>query len=249
MRTRLRQGRQVRYFPTAAEVSAFGEGPYSARIKRVNDDGSVDLAIDTPTAERETQLKARGTVTANVLSLADGVKCARVLRAFAVAGTATGEKTPDIVGAAPAAGEAAPTNDGDIAFNGTDAVTEAEVLYEPFLGTVYEETLAVAANSAALPSNRQALCLLEAEVLAGTDPGAKTVVARGAAPADNQAGLALDGASVAFAGADGATSARLKYVAAPGVGDQPAASISTKTSVSLSSEPGGFDLNAGSDAV
>lgn len=49
---RKRVGREVLYRPTAAEVTANGEGPYWGRIVGVNADGSVDLQVivRTPTS-------------------------------------------------------------------------------------------------------------------------------------------------------------------------------------------------------
>lgn len=47
-RQRIRRGRSVNYFPTAGEVAAFGDGPYSATVTQVADDGTVSLNIDVP---------------------------------------------------------------------------------------------------------------------------------------------------------------------------------------------------------
>lgn len=47
-RQRIRRGRTVSYNPTAAEEAVSGEGPYLAMITNVNQDGTVDLLIDTP---------------------------------------------------------------------------------------------------------------------------------------------------------------------------------------------------------
>lgn len=47
-RSRYRVGRNVNYLPTTTEAAAFGEGPYPARVTRVNNDGSVQLHVDTP---------------------------------------------------------------------------------------------------------------------------------------------------------------------------------------------------------
>lgn len=51
-RNRLRTGKRVRYFPTAAEIAALGAGPWSGVIVKVNDDGTCNLALDVavPTA-------------------------------------------------------------------------------------------------------------------------------------------------------------------------------------------------------
>lgn len=53
-----RVGRAVLYTPTAAEVTANGEGPWSATIRDVNTDGSVDLEVipRTPTALTATSI-------------------------------------------------------------------------------------------------------------------------------------------------------------------------------------------------
>lgn len=48
-RARVRVGREVHYYPTAAEASSLGAGPWPATIVAVNADGSVDLAVTPPT--------------------------------------------------------------------------------------------------------------------------------------------------------------------------------------------------------
>jgi hypothetical protein len=47
-RNRLRRGREVFYYPTAAEETALGAGPWPALITQVNADGTCDLHVDTP---------------------------------------------------------------------------------------------------------------------------------------------------------------------------------------------------------
>lgn len=49
-RFRVRVGRRVEYFPTSTEVTTFGAGPYGAVITAVNADGTVNLAVDVPSA-------------------------------------------------------------------------------------------------------------------------------------------------------------------------------------------------------
>lgn len=170
----------------------------------------------------------KGAVAAShILTLPEGAKAVAVLAAFATAGTTGGHKLPVVTGtAAPSAGECAITHTGDVIFNSTDAITEAEVTYVAIEGEVREDTLPVASHICALPVGITGRMLLEAEVLAGTDAGVKAVVARGTAQgslSDNTAALSADGASVAFATADAATSARVKYVVMPGSNGAPAA--------------------------
>jgi len=47
-RARIRTGRSVSYNPTAAEVTANGEGPWPALITDVDADGAVDLLVHVP---------------------------------------------------------------------------------------------------------------------------------------------------------------------------------------------------------
>ncbi len=48
-RSRLRRGREVFYWPTDAEETANGAGPWPGLIVTVNADGSCDLVVDPPT--------------------------------------------------------------------------------------------------------------------------------------------------------------------------------------------------------
>ena len=48
-RSRTRVGREVRYFPTAAEETAGGgAGPFPAKIAKINADGTANLTIYEP---------------------------------------------------------------------------------------------------------------------------------------------------------------------------------------------------------
>lgn len=47
-RTRRRPGRKVQYNPTAAEATAYGEGPFPGEIAEVNADGTVDVTVTFP---------------------------------------------------------------------------------------------------------------------------------------------------------------------------------------------------------
>lgn len=49
-RSRVRRGREVSYWPTAAEEASLGAGPWPALITKVNADGTCDLAVDPPGA-------------------------------------------------------------------------------------------------------------------------------------------------------------------------------------------------------
>ena len=165
----------------------------------------------------------RGAPVANVLVLPEAAKAAAVLSAFG-AGTSGGYKSPDITGAAPAAGEAAPNAAGDIAFNGADAITDAEVQYLAYEGQIVEDLIAVDAGGTeqgTLLGNRAASVILEVEALAGTAAGPKTVALRGSTPGAGASAIAEDPTLIEFAAADAITQARVRYVAQPGVGDSP----------------------------
>lgn len=47
-RARSRAGRKVRYFPTAAEIAAYGAGPFAATISATRASGNVDLTVEFP---------------------------------------------------------------------------------------------------------------------------------------------------------------------------------------------------------
>lgn len=170
----------------------------------------------------------RGTVTADVLALPEELRAAAVLQGFRVAGGATGQIIPEVQGTTPAAGEAAPNPVGNVVFAAADVVTEAEVMYLPFQGEIFEDFVVVAASSATLLGSRRGAVLLSAEVVTGVIPGAKTVDFRGAAIAAGEVGLALSGLTVTFNAADVvAGTARVRYVAQPGVGNGVQKSLAT----------------------
>jgi hypothetical protein len=49
-RQRARSGRRIRYFPTAAEVTAFAAGPWSGVITKANVNRTFDVLLDVPGA-------------------------------------------------------------------------------------------------------------------------------------------------------------------------------------------------------
>lgn len=165
----------------------------------------------------------RGAVASNVLALPEGRRAVAILYAYAVAGTVTGQLTP-VVGPAPATTEVGITDDGQIAFQATDAVTEAEVVYVSAEGEIFEEVIPIATNVGTPLASRKGLILLEAEALVGTVTGVAAVEARGTTPGTGEAALTDEG-DVEFAAADAVTSARVKYVAAPGIGTAKAAVV------------------------
>jgi hypothetical protein len=161
----------------------------------------------------------RGAVVADILVLPSTAKCAVVLSAFAVAGGATGQLAPELAGATPAAGEAAPSVTGDVEFAAADAVTEAEVIYLAFEGTVFSDLISVDAGGTeqgSLLQGRRAAVLLSAEALTGGAPGVDAVAARGTTPGAGEAVIAADPTLIEFAAADAVTSATVTYVAQPG---------------------------------
>ncbi len=152
----------------------------------------------------------RGTVTTNVLTLPDAAKALALVVVFATVGTSAGAKTP-VLGGAPAAGEVSISADGNVVFNATDAVTEAEVVYLAAEGAVVEAQVPVLADgSTQLPNSRSAVVLITASLDDDADSaGPKTVVARaGTAAGVGEAKLSLTGQFVfnsADVGADPVT--------------------------------------------
>jgi hypothetical protein len=162
----------------------------------------------------------RGKVVDNVLVLPEDARAYRVDSAYAM-GTSNGFKTPAAVGsgATPSAGQVGITGDGNIVFAAADGITDALVVYLAPEGELFEDVVDVASNLATLSGGRRARLLLAAERLSGGTAGLTTVVSRPATPTAGQAALgAADDATVAFAGADGVTRARIRYLAIPGVG-------------------------------
>lgn len=159
----------------------------------------------------------RAAVSANVLSLPEGSRALVVTSAYAVTGGATGQLTPVLPGSTPAASQVSVDAAGNVLFAAADAVTEAEVTYVEAEGQLFEETVTVASDLAQLVGEKRAVVLVEVEATAGTAVGAKTIVARGTAPAAGEAAI-NDLGQVAFNAADAVTQARVKYIATPGVG-------------------------------
>ncbi len=159
----------------------------------------------------------KGAVASHIMTLPESKRARIVLAAFVTAGSVTGHMTP-VTGGAPSTGQVGITATGNLVFATADAVTAAEVYYLTVEGEVIEEVVPVVSHVATPSQNRAALLLLEATALAGTLSGAKTVDFRGAAIATTEAGINLLGTGVVFATADAVTSARIKYVATPGVG-------------------------------
>jgi hypothetical protein len=170
-----------------------------------------------------------GAVALDVMQLPDTAKCALPLRVFRRTGGATGYCTVVAPETVPAAGQVSVTAVGDLLFAAADAVTAAEAYYEPVEGEFFEDEVTVGAGSiATLAQARRGVLLREAEVLVGVIPGVKLVVGRGTAPAAGQAALSAAGGTVAFNAADAVAGdrVRLRYIATPGVGNGPAASLS-----------------------
>ena len=169
-----------------------------------------------------------GTVTSNKLTLPTGQKALQVLSAFSRVGTLTGYLTPIATETTPTTGQVAVNANGDIVFAVADAVTSAEVVYQPVEGEIYTDSVAVVASSATLLQSRRALKILSVSVVTGVIPGAKTVVARGtAAPTAGNVALNAAGAAVVFNAADVvAGTALITYIATPGVGNGPALPLS-----------------------
>ncbi len=113
------------------------------------------------------------------------------------------------------------TKAGDIRFLTTDAVTDMDILYQPIRGDVYELVLPIASGIVTIPTEltaRGVLLLEEAEILAGTTLGDKTVIDEAATtslPATTKACLDLAHAYVLFNHAtDAGTRCRVKLLVA-----------------------------------
>jgi hypothetical protein len=172
--------------------------------------------------------KASGVVTAGILSLPENARAAAILSARVTAGTTLGPKTP-AVPAASASGVPATTlvttsPEGHVSFNvATDAPSAAEVVYVAEEGDIIEEVIPVVPGTGVgTPlAGKTLVRLLSATILTGGVTGACTVDQRGFAVATTlHAAASQTGAAVQFLAADAVTSARVKYIATPGVGAQ-----------------------------
>lgn len=168
-------------------------------------------------------------VTANVATLSKPAKA--ILACFATAGTAPGFKAP-LQNGTPSAGSCAVGPTGTVVFNGTDAITAAEVTYLAAEGEAVTEDIDVSTHVGAGLSLKTGATLLAAESLAGTLTGALTVVARGATPTTGQAALGPTGTFV-FAAADVVTRARVTYIPFPSAaaGGSVASRLAAETSI------------------
>lgn len=162
-----------------------------------------------------------GSVSSNRLVLPEGRKAAAVIACYVRAGGVTGYFTPVAPTAVLATTQVTIYPNGDLEFLGADAVTSVEVVYVPVDGTIYEESVPVAANVGTFLQSKRARTILSVTATAGGSTGAKTLLDRAAAPAAGQASLRLDGTGVTFAGADAVTQATIRYIATPGVGVAP----------------------------
>jgi len=177
----------------------------------------------------------RVAVAANIGVLAIPAKS--ILSCYASAAGAPGWMVPVINEAVPIAGQCAINPDGNIELAAADAVTEIEVIYQPVLGDLITETVAVAAGglAAAMLNGHHIAQLVTATLdAAATLPGIKTVVARGTgAPAATTMATTFGGAGVQFAPADcvGACGASVTYYATPGEGTGIRAELHTDLAV------------------
>lgn len=164
----------------------------------------------------------RVAAASNKITLPLDARADVILACYVTAGTVSGRFTP-VYDSTPATTQVSTDAVGNIVFLSTDAVTEAEVTYVPFEGNVIEEIVPVTTNLATPSASRRILCALEAEALAGTVIGVKTLDDRAtAAPATLHAAQNKLGTGILFnAATDVVLSARIKYIATPGFGDQP----------------------------
>lgn len=153
-------------------------------------------------------------VSGNIAVLPDDARARALLNVYVSAGTVSGQFGTLAPNATPTTTNAAINAVGNVAFFGTDAVTEAEITYIPVEGEIVEDTLTVASNVGLLHGGRKALVILNAENTTGGGSSALTVLARGSAnPAAGNTRIDLTGASLRFEAS--VTSATVRYVAEP----------------------------------
>ena len=177
--------------------------------------GSVIRALLTFLRKKAPAASAYELATLQALVLPDDAKAQSLSRVFVRAGAANGEFAVVAPGTTPTTGQAAVSSAGNIVFLAADAVTNADVSYQPDRYDAFEATRGVVANVLSLPAaytDRGVIAAFEVESLAGGSVGKKIVLAPGAgAPAAGQARLNIAKTTVTFAGADAVTSARVKF--------------------------------------
>jgi len=141
------------------------------------------------------------------------------------AGANTGHSTIVESETAPAAGESAINELGNVAFNAADAVTLIEVTYTPIEEDLFTEDIPVTAGGVGtLNDGRSSAQIVSATLNApAVTPGAKVAVARGTlvgALAPGGFAVQFDGTTLAFVAAEAgvACTATVVYHAFPGVG-------------------------------
>jgi len=159
------------------------------------------------------RMSVAGDVASDVLELSQGARAVAVVAAYAMVGTATGQLTPVIAGATPAAGEVGLTADGNILFAAADAVTSAQVVYLAVDGKEFSDEVSIAAGAGSFQQQRQGVLLLEVKV----DGAQRTIINRGGAPAAGEVCLSDDG-QLTFNAADDGLKAEVRYLAQQGVG-------------------------------
>jgi hypothetical protein len=175
--------------------------------------GSFLLALIARLYMQDPAASAVQLATLEAISLPEGAKACKVLRATSRAGTVTGELTPVAYGVTPGSGEIAVAPNGDIVVLAADAITSLDVAWVPELYETYTLDLPVASDTAVLPSaltDLGVILLISATPTAGTLTGAKIVlVPSNSKPATTKANLNLAKNSVLFAVADAVSQATI----------------------------------------
>lgn len=183
--------------------------------------GSVLRSAPTFLRKKVPALNSYNLATVLAVTLADDAKAASVVRAYARAGSVTGELTPVAYGTTPSTGQIAVAPNGDIVTLGTDAITSLDVTYQPDKYDIYDiANFTVASHVLTIPSQFTAMgvvALLEAEALTGSSTGKKIILVPGAgAPSAGQCRLNVAKTTVTFNSTDAVTSARVKLAVVSG---------------------------------
>jgi hypothetical protein len=184
-----------------------------------------DVLRALPTALRKSSTATNAFVASNVHVLtkqSDLAPAATVFSVYARAGAGVPGMLNKSASYPPASGEYAIAPNGKIVTWGADAWTDVDVMYLPEKGDVEEFDFTVDPTTGilALPTNITmigAVMLLEATALTGTATGAKIIMSPGTDVAAGQAALNANKTQIAFAPADGVTSAHIKLLVASSV--------------------------------
>jgi hypothetical protein len=150
-------------------------------------------------------------VSGDVLTLPETVRCTAILRCFATKGISTGYKTFSAAKEAPTSGNVGINPVGNPRFASSDGVTEAQLIWVAQEGPIFEDIVPISSNLGTFLNGRYAGIPLQVVSLTGTLKAEMAIVERGTIPTTGQVSLSTDARSIVFAAADAVSLARIRY--------------------------------------